>query len=193
MYFTVLFTLWYCYFYCTLNTSSCFYIMCPLASPSPGLPGTSEWLTDLWCVEFGEEGAFSACCIFLFLPHLCPSCSWVWHTTSSPSPQTHSWSASWWASSATSLLSPQTPWCTGALRTGEWPHCYFFDRWWWVKIKWVSPSLMFCCSDVTNSGHTRSHVAITQAEAYQGQGRQSDKAQTHRLGKHTLSLTHTCL
>lgn len=40
---------------------------------------------------------------------------------------------------------------------------------------------------------SRSVMAITQTDTCQGQGRQSDKAQTHRLSKHTFSHTHTCL
>lgn len=93
----------------------CFCERCPLASPSPSLPGRSGSLMRLWCVQCGEEGSSPTCCIHLFHPHLCSSCSCVWHTTSSSSSLSHSWSASWRASLATFLLSQQTPWW--ALRT----------------------------------------------------------------------------
>ncbi len=55
----------------------CFCSMYPLASPSPGLPGTSGGLTGLWGVRFGEEGSSPSCYIFLLFPRLCPSCSSV--------------------------------------------------------------------------------------------------------------------
>lgn len=100
------------------TSSTCLFLLHEqhqLASPSPGPPDTSEWLTGLWDVHLGGEVSSPTCCSLVGLPHLCPSCSCVWHTTSSPSPPSRSGSASWWASSATFLLSPQTPWRTAAL------------------------------------------------------------------------------
>lgn len=146
----------------------------------------------LWGVQVGEEGSSPTCYILLFLPHLCPSCSCVWHTASSPSAPTHSWSASWWASSVTSLVSPQRPWCSGALGVGGTDHTTvsLIDGGWALN----DFLLRSCCVALTEQSQDTHSVMSgggnsSKGGTCQGQGRHSDKAQTHALIIHCH--THT--
>lgn len=53
---------------------------------------------------------------------------------------------------------------------------------WWSGAERFSPSLMMCRCDGEEAGHAFCHIrqeAITQAGTCRGQGRQTDKAQTH--------------
>lgn len=94
------------------STTCCASAFCTLASLCPCLPGTSGRLTALWFES-------SSTCYTLFVP----SCPCVWHITSSPPSLTHSWSASWRASSATFLISQQTPWWLRAVEAVGNSHC----------------------------------------------------------------------
>lgn len=172
------------------------YAQCPLASPSPGPPGMSGWLMGLWDVHVGEEGSSPTSWILLCLPRLGPSCSWIWHTASAPSPLTHSWSASWWASSGTFSLSPQTPWCSHGREVPTTPlilqqmmsECITVFSFTHVVLLWQDGLWTHTVSLPV--------AAITQVETCQGQGQQSDRAQIHKLSK-SLCIwaihTHTYL
>lgn len=163
----------------------CFYEGFPLASPSPSLPGRSELLMRLWRVLFGEEGSSSTFRILLFLAHLCPSCSCVWHTTSSPSPPSHSWSASWRASSATFLPSQLTPWW--ALRTEVNTHTPTFL----TDDGWICDGFLLrsCCVALT--GQTQDTHRLKSCGGYNsGWGLSRTRTAVRQGCKHTLTHTH---